>query len=40
MTQILTAADYIVGGCLLLQVWLSGFVGKSLVNVILEIEFP
>ena len=24
----------------LLQAWLSGFVGKSLVNIILESEFP
>ena len=24
----------------LLQVWLSGFVGKPLVNIILESEFP
>ena len=28
------------GVCLFLQVWLSGFVGKPLVNIILESEFP
>ena len=28
------------GVYLFLQVWLSGFIGKSLVKVILESEFP
>ena len=33
-----SVASFFMPKCLFLQVWLSGFVGKSLVNVILESE--